>query len=81
MTALQHQWDEELARAAQVMADDVDSRTCSTAPTVIIAQDGWQWLVVEVLEDGPGAVLGRWTHRATAEREACEWLDLAGAAT
>lgn len=55
---------------------------------VIIAQDGWQWLVIQVPEDvpvfvrgrWPATVLGRWSNRETAEREACAWLDLAEAA-
>lgn len=43
---------------------------------VIIARDGALWLVVSIPAEGPGTVLGRWTDREKAEREACYWLDL-----
>lgn len=45
--------------------------------TIVIARDGALWLVVQVPAEGAGVVLGRWTERADAEREACYWLDLA----
>ena len=49
--------------------------TCSaTAP--VTAEPGHLWLVVVVPPEGPGAVLGRWTDRAKAERECLRWIDL-----
>ena len=43
----------------------------------VAARDGALWLVIEVIVDGPAAVVGRWTDRADAERDCCRWLDLA----
>lgn len=42
-----------------------------------VVRDGTLWLVVVVPPEGPGAVLGRWTDRAVAERECCGWYELA----
>lgn len=80
--AATHQTDDEpVSPEGRVSGGATGVQSGGVGPaSIIIAQDGRQWLVVEVPEDGTATVLGRWSDRATAEREACAWLDLAEAA-
>lgn len=35
------------------------------------------WLVIEVIVDGPACVVGRWATQAEAERDAARWTAVA----